>query len=495
MAKRTAVIDIGSNSARMVVFEKSSAYAFHLVKEIKSRIRIGEGAYENGGTLQNIPMQRAYDALEDFCHIIKNLKCNKTFCVATSALRDAPNANEFIKRIKKDLKLNIKIIDGKKEAEFGALASLNLLMPIQNATTIDVGGGSTELASIKDGKIVDTISIDIGTVRLKELFFNKINEFDNAKEFINKNLKNLPEHFNSETIIGIGGTIRAFSNMVMEKMDYPLKTIHGFEYNIEEYKYLLKQIILADTLELKEFGIKKDRYDTMREGCAIFNALIEHLKVKKIITNGAGVREGVYLQDLLRSSNQRFPTNFRVSEKSLSDRFISDKKESLYVSKTALKLFDALEYIHQINPEYKKELRVAAKLYNIGRSLSFYQEHLHSFYFITNNLNYNFSHQQRILIALLVKYHTKKLPSFEDVKAYEMLLPKIEIVNWLSFIISLAKCLNANFSNIELEFNYENHTLTIKSSQKLFLAKECIKKLVKPASFAIVIETSQIPLN
>ena len=484
MAKRTAVIDIGSNSARMVVFEKSSAYAFHLVKEIKSRIRIGEGAYENGGTLQNVPMQRAYDALEDFCHIIKNLKCNKTFCVATSALRDAPNASEFINRIKKDLKLNIKIIDGKKEAEFGALASLNLLKPIQNATTIDIGGGSTELACIKDGKIIDTISINIGTVRLKELSFN------DPKEFIYKNLKDLPEHFNSETIIGIGGTIRAFSSIVMEEMDYPLKTLHGFEYNIEEYKYLLKQIIEADTLELREFSIRKDRYDTMREGCAIFNALVEQLEVKRVITNGTGVREGVYLQDLLRSSNQRFPANFRVSEKSLSDRFITDTKESLYVSKIALKLFDTLEYIHQIDPEYKKELRVAAKLYNIGRSLSFYQEHLHSFYFITNNLNYNFSHQQRVLIAILVKYHTKKLPSFEDAKAYEMLLPNIEVVNWLSFIISLAKCLNANFSNVELEFNYENHTLTIKSSQKLFLAKESIKKLVKPASFAIVVETS-----
>ncbi len=487
MAKRTAVIDIGSNSARMVVFEKSSSYAFHLIKEVKSRIRIGEGAYENGGILQEYPMQRAYDALEDFCHIIKNLKCKKTFCVATSALRDAPNAKEFIKKIKKNLNLNIKIIDGKKEAYFGALASINLLKPIQNATTIDIGGGSTELASIKDGKIIDTISLDIGTVRLKELFFDKTNEFNKAKEFIDNKIKELPKHFQSKTIIGIGGTIRAFSDMVMNKMDYPLKTLHSFEYNIEEYQYLLDQIINADILELRELGIRKDRYDTMREGCTIFNALLSKLNVKNIITNGAGVREGVYLQDLLRSSNQKFPANFKVSERSLSDRFISDPKESLYVSKIALKLFDSLEYIHQIDHKYKKELKVAAKLYNVGRSLSFYQEHLHSFYFITNNLNYNFSHQERVLIAILVKYHTKKLPSFEDVKAYEVLLPKIEIVNWLSFIISLAKCLNANFSNCKLDFCYENHTLKIKSPQKLSLAKECIKKLVKPASFAIII--------
>jgi len=489
MAKRTAIIDIGSNSARMVVFEKSSPYAFHLIKEIKSRIRIGEGAYEHNGLLQNHAMQRGFDALEDFTRIIKNLKCNKTFCVATSALRDAPNAKDFVKKVKKELNLNIKIIDGKKEAYFGALSSINLLKPIQNAITIDIGGGSTELAIIANGKIIDTISIDLGTVRLKELFFDKANELKKAQEFIDEKLSQLPKKFQSDTIIGIGGTIRAFSSMVMEKINYPLKTLHGFEYNIKEYRYLLKQITKADLLELKDLGVKKDRYDTIREGCAIFNALAEKLNFKEVITNGTGVREGVYLQDLLRSSNLKFPENFKISVKSLSDRFIKNTKENLYVSKTALMLFDTLEHIHQIDPKYKKELNIAAKLYSAGRSLSFYQEHLHSFYFITNNLNYNFSHQQRVLIALLVKYHTKKLPSFEDIKAYEYLLPRIEIINWLSFIISLSKCLNANFSNAKLDFCYENHTLTIKSSQKLFLAKECIKKLVKPASFAIVVKT------
>ncbi len=490
MAKRTAVIDIGSNSARMVVFEKSSSYAFHLLKEVKSRVRIGEGAYENGGTLQEKPMQRAFDALEDFYHIIKNLKCHKTFCVATSALRDAPNARQFITRVKKELNLNIKVIDGKTEALYGALASINLLKPIKNATTIDIGGGSTELACIENGKIVDTISIDIGTVRLKELFFDKSNKLDKAREFIDRKIENLPKHFKSKTIIGIGGTLRAFSNIIMDKIEYPLKTLHGFEYSIEEHRYLLEQITTTDALKLKNLGVKKDRYDTIREGCTIFSSLVDLLDAKDIITNGTGVREGVYLKDLLRSSNHRFPENFKVSVRSLSDRFIANSKENLHISKTALDIFDKLEQIHQIDSKYKYELKTAAKLFNIGRSLNFYQEHLHSFYFITNSLNYNFSHHQRVLIALLVKYHTKKLPSFEDVRAYEKLLPKVEVVNWLSFILSLAKSLNVNSTNTKLELHYENHTLTIKTSQKLFLAKEIIKKLVKPASFAIIIEST-----
>jgi exopolyphosphatase/guanosine-5'-triphosphate,3'-diphosphate pyrophosphatase len=368
---------------------------------------------------------------------------------------------------------------------------VNLLKPIDDAISVDIGGGSSEIAKIENSKIVDTISIDLGTVRLKELFFNHSIDIEGAKEYIEKKLSSLPKHFQSETIIGIGGTIRAFSDMVMKKMEYPLETVHGFEYNIEEFNYLLNQISnCTHKAELKEIGVKKDRLDTMQEGCLIFERLIKKTGAIKVLTNGAGVREGVYLEDLLRSSNQKFPSNFKVSVKSLSDRFIDDPKENQYISNTALKLFDALDYLHKIDPKYKEELKIACKLYNIGRKLSFYQEHLHSFYFILNNLNYNFTHEQKVLIALLVKYHTRKLPSYEDVMAYKKLLPEIEIVNWLSFIISLAKCLNSDLSRTKMEFSYENHTLVIKSSKKLYLAKECIKKLVKPASFAIIIENS-----
>jgi exopolyphosphatase/guanosine-5'-triphosphate,3'-diphosphate pyrophosphatase len=488
VSKRTAIIDIGSNSARMVVFEKSSRFAFHLIKEIKSRIRIGEGAYEKDGFLQEKPIQRAYDALEDFTKIIKALKCTKTLCVATSALRDAPNSAQFLKQVRDGLQLNIKIIDGDKEAYYGALSSINFLKPIENATTIDIGGGSTELAKIENGNITNTISLNIGTVRLKELYFDKKVPIEQIKQYINKQIEKIPEEFKSKNLIAIGGTLRSLSDVIMMFKKYPLNTVHGFEYTLAEHKDLIEKIILSDVFDLKDFNIKKDRYDTMREGCAIFDAISENLESKHVITNGTGVREGVYLQDLLRSSNYRFPKNFYPSVKSLSDRFDMDQSDNRYISKVALDLFDALHYIHQIEDSYKKELSIACKLHSIGRSLSFYQEHLHSFYFILNNLNYNFSHKEKVLIAILVKYHTKKLPSFEDMQSYDELLPDIKIVNWLSFIISLAKCLNINLAKSKLSMKYENHTLYINSSEKLYVSKECIKKLIKPASFAIVIK-------
>ena len=487
MAKRTAVIDIGSNSARMVIFEKSSHFAYHLIKEIKSRVRIGEGAYENGGVLQDIPMQRTYDALEGYRNIIQTLKCKKVFCVATSALRDAPNSPVFIKRVRLGLGINIKIIDGKQEAYYGGVAAKNLLKPFKNATTIDIGGGSTELALIENSNIIDKISLDIGTVRLKELFLDKHTSSNEIKNYIQNVLINLPEYFSNENLIVIGGTTRYFSELIMKKIDYPLKTVHGFEYKLDNHIEFARDIKNSTILELKNFGIKKDRIDTIREGLFIFDEITKKLNTKHIITSGVGVREGVYLCDLLRNSNHSFPQNFKLSLNSLIDRFgIKDRQNSSIV-RYCKDLFHALSYLHQIDDKYLYLLATSAKLYNIGIRLNFYEKNLHSYYFIINSLNYGFSHKEKILIALLIKYHMKKLPSIEDLKAYENLLPNIKIVNWLSFILSLSNCLHKDLMDDKFSFEFKNHTLHIKSRKKLYLAKECIKKLAKPASFAIVL--------
>ena len=99
MAKRVAVIDIGSNSVRIAIYEKTSRFAFHLLHEEKSRVRISENAYKYEGNLQELPMQRTFDALRDFVTISESFKVKKMLCVATSALRDAPNKKDFLKRV------------------------------------------------------------------------------------------------------------------------------------------------------------------------------------------------------------------------------------------------------------------------------------------------------------------------------------------------------------------------------------------------------------
>ena len=243
MSKVTTIIDIGSNSMRMVVLQKSSRFSFSLINETKSRVKISEGCYENNGNLQDIPMQRAYESLKSFLNISHALKSRKIICVATSALRDAPNSKVFISRVQKELGLNIKVIEGEKEAYYGGVAALNLLHD-NTFITMDIGGGSTEFSFIRDGKIEKSISLNIGTVRIKELFFNK-DDIEGAKKNILDNLKKIFELGIEipKKVVGIGGSIRAFSKIVMAKNDYPLDILHRYTYTVKDEVSLFNKII------------------------------------------------------------------------------------------------------------------------------------------------------------------------------------------------------------------------------------------------------------
>lgn len=488
MSKITTIIDIGSNSMRMVVLQKSSRFAFSLINETKSRVKISEGCYENNGNLQDIPMQRAFESLKSFLNISNALKSRKIMCVATSALRDAPNSKVFISKVKRELGLNIKVIDGEKEAYYGGVAASNLLHD-DTFVTVDIGGGSTEFSFVRNGKIEKSISLDIGTVRIKELYFNK-NNIEGAKTYILDNLKKI---FDLDIeipkkIVGIGGSIRALSKIVMAKNKYPLDILHGFTYNVKNEVSLFDRISRAKNNEdLKSFGVKKDRFDTIKEGAFIFKTILDELNIEEVVTSGVGVREGVYLTDLLRTSNHKFPENYNVSVRSLLDRFQIDEKQSAYLGNNAKKIFDTLKPFHNLEDKYRELLVVASKLHSIGSTLNFYKSNDNAFDFILNGLNYDFLHTSRVVVAHTIKFSKKSLPSRSEISQYEELLPSLRVMQWMSFMISLNLAVNQDFSRPKVEYRLEDEKLTIILPNRSFLIESNIDKLESPEDLTIKI--------
>lgn len=503
MARRTAIIDIGSNSARLVIFEKTSRYGFHLICEQKSKVRIGEGAYEKEGYLQPIGIKRAFLTLKSFVHTIEKYQANKTICVATSALRDAPNGKNFVQWIQKELGLSIRIIDGEKEARYGAIAANNLL-PIHDGITIDIGGGSSDMALIQNNQIVDTYSLNLGTVRLKELFFDKkmsLSESNaKAQAYIKNELENLPEHFRHSLAIGIGGTARTLSKGIMKQCKHPLDKLHAFAYDIKEHTSYLHAIPLSSAKNLKQFGLNKNRYDTIREGTLIFTMILSTIGAKNVISSAVGVREGVFLEQLLRDDNLKFPATVNPSIDSILDRFnplvnIERKKKSKL--KTGSKLYELMQVEIQDAQQYKSELLWALRLSGIGKTLTIYKSHQHAFYIAMQELNYGFTHEQSLLTSLLLRlYGNEQLldkPLFQN---FNPLLPERKTLLWLSFIYTLTVYLYEASNSATIEFTYSNKTLTITSNKPLYLAKEKIKSLKKPIPIAIIIsDESKVPSN
>ncbi len=476
MAKRVAVIDIGSNSVRMVIYEKTSRFAFHILHEAKSRVRISENAYQNNGNLQEIPMQRAFDALKDFLSIISSFKARKTLCIATSALRDAPNKKDFISRIKNSLGLNIKVIDGQREAYLGAVACINLLPQQKNALSIDIGGGSTEFSLIDGVKIDSNISVDLGTVRLKELFFDK-NDIDGAKKYIDSQLKQL-DGTNISTVIGIGGTFRAISNAMLNKSGYPIDKLHAYEPDSEEFQTVLEKIIRSDEDELKDLGIKSSRFDVIKPGALILLRVLKKFKIQKLVTSGAGVREGLFLTDLLRNSNDRFPANYNTSVRYILDSHVDNIAYANQLCKVSKILFDLTHKELKIEAKYRNELAVAAKLCMSGNNIHYYSHNKNSYNLIKDALEFGFTHDQIILIATLTRYAKRKLPSQSHIQKFKDLLPDTQQLEALSYILSLAVALLSHYPrNIDFSLTYEGSELKVHSKNSLYLANESIKKL------------------
>jgi len=486
MARRTAIIDIGSNSARMIVIERTSRYGFYLLEEVKSKVRIGEGAYNDGGRLQPHAMERAYKALREFLSIARAFRAKKIMAIATSALRDAPNRSEFRSRVRRELGLEIKIIDGREEALLGGIAAANLL-PVTDGVTVDIGGGSTEFALIRNKRVVDAISLDLGTVRLKELFSDQKRPVKEAIAFILKEFEKLPPHFREETLIGIGGTIRAISKAIMLKNDYPLPKLHAFSYRVRDEIKFIDKIIETPVYKLKKLNIKKDRYDTIKEGALIFREAIRILGAKEVITSAVGIREGLFLKDLLRNQGYRFPHNFQPCVRSLLDRFCIDWKQSRCVYRTAKWLYEALFGVFDPKREFEESLLHAARLADIGIKVDFYEHHKHGAYIFMNDLDFGFTHQQIATIATLIRFHKKKLPSKSHIKPLSRLLPPLDTLEWLSFILSLAKALRKDRTCGALTITFDTKVLHIFSEEELYLAQEEIKGLQKPAPFAIKI--------
>jgi len=473
MAKITAVIDIGSNSITLKIYKKTSRLAYYELKRVKYKIRIGEGSYENGGVLQKKPMDRAYEAIKDFSYIIRAYKTRKTLCIATSALRDAPNKKEFIKRVDTDLKIKIKVIDGERESFFGGLSAINLLPNMKSFVSVDIGGGSTEFAKIENGKIVKTLSLQLGHVRLNEMFKSD----DEKSLYINKELEKLGDDFISEVVVGIGGSARELAKYLQKKLHYPLSSLHGYSVEFCEAKGELEKLKDYDEQKLKKY-ISKSRVDTIKDGDMVLLNILEQLKCEKFIINQKGVREGVYLKDLLRSFNFVFPSNFDLNLKVIEDRFILTKKENNFVKKFSLRMYDNICE----EKRYRDIISFCVKVMNI---LDF------NFNFWIDYLEFRISHEDKVLIAYLMEcFNSGDL----DEKLYEkyiVLLPPFKIIKQLFFILQISEIVGKNMLIQRFNIVKDGKNLNIELDYISFINKSEIESLENPTKYKIKVKSGR----
>ncbi len=283
--KKYAAIDIGSNAMRLLVVniveQEGKETQFNKSSLVRVPIRLGQDAF-TVGEISEENIERMCDAMKAFNLLMKVHKVERYKAFATSAMREAYNGKEVVALIKKKADIKIEIIDGKKEAAIIASTDLHhLLKTDKTYLFVDVGGGSTEFTLFSDGKIVNSRSFKVGTVRL-------LNEMvcDVVWEEIEKWIKTNTQEFEEVTLIGSGGNINKLFKMSGKMQDKPL----SYMYINSQYAFLNS---LTYEQRISELGLNPDRADVIIPAIRIYLNAMKWSGARNIYVPKIGLSDGI----------------------------------------------------------------------------------------------------------------------------------------------------------------------------------------------------------
>lgn len=283
--KKYAAIDIGSNAMRLLVVniveQEGKETQFNKSALVRVPIRLGQDAF-TVGEISDENRDRMVDAMKAFNLLMKVHKVEAYKAFATSAMREAYNGKEVVALIKKKADIKIEIIDGKKEAAIIASTDLHhLLKTDKTYLFVDVGGGSTEFTLFSDGKIVNSRSFKVGTVRL-------LNEMvcDVVWQEIEKWIKTNTAGFDEVTLIGSGGNINKLFKMSGKMQDKPL----SYLYVNSQYAFLNS---LTYDQRISELGLNPDRADVIIPAVRIYLNAMKWSGARNIYVPKIGLSDGI----------------------------------------------------------------------------------------------------------------------------------------------------------------------------------------------------------
>ena len=301
---KIGAIDIGTNSMRLLIADYNDNKIENRKKYINTT-RIGQGV-DQDGYITNEALERNLKALKEFSDKCNEEKCEKVYCMGTSALRDSKNGQDFINEAKKLTNIDVKIICGEEESNLGFMGVLEGTEgdKKEDILVIDIGGGSTEFVVGNEEGIKFCKSENVGALRMTEKFITtdpiSDEEFSSMTNFIEDTISstiNKIETMNISKLVGIGGAITSLSAMNQQLEVYSMEKVHNSvvtKKDLEKILQNLKIMTLNDKKALK--GLQPKRADIITAGVKILHIVMEKLEIEKIMISEYDNLEGLMCQ-------------------------------------------------------------------------------------------------------------------------------------------------------------------------------------------------------
>ena len=418
-----AAIDVGTNSVHMVLARIADRTRVEVLTREKDSVRLGSGL-DGQGVLSEAAMQRGIDALGR-CARLASERDAQVVAVGTSALRDATNADEFIRRAAEIAGVDLTVIPGREEARLIYLGILQSL-PVYDRTValIDIGGGSTEVLIGTEEKVRAARSFKLGAIRTTREFFDGDVVDERAVARCRGHIRSTIAPFvrkahrhGFDIAVGSSGTIETIAAMALAASGDVPNNLNAQEISRRSVMRVVEQLIAAPSAEerAKLPGIDPGRADILLAGALILDEIMESFGMSRFTVSEAALREGLLL-DSWRRITGRDLTGLRDLRSNSIDHLMEscddDPAHARHVAKLAVKLFDELAPLHGLNGDQRELLYGGAMLCNVGQVVSHARHHVHAYYVIreTDRLN-GFTEREIEMMALIARFHRRSMPA------------------------------------------------------------------------------------
>lgn len=414
-----AAIDLGTNSFHMVIAEVDRL-GFHIITTEKEVVRLGAGV-QGFDHLADDAIERGIAALRRMKHIAQAHSA-VIRAVATSAVREADNGQEFVDRVKRDVGISVDVISGAEEARLIALGvRYSLALTDDDVLMIDIGGGSTEFTVAHGRRTLVSQSLKLGAVRLTDKFLaDGISDsaINKARAFISSTFAPLANDIKVagfDRVVVSSGTCETIARAALASRGRDdVSQLNAQSFSRAEVNQFVEDVLDAGSpAEIAEIpGIDPKRADIIAGGALLLQEVCRQLKISQLEYSDFALREGVLIDSMEQILGR--PTSKRDAARDGVVRFAQrcsvDLAHSEHVAKLSLDIFKSLSKRFELNERLAPLLEAAALLSNVGASVSYSKHHLHSYYMIRNSDLVGFSNDDIELIALAARYHRKGTP-------------------------------------------------------------------------------------
>ncbi|MBD7969669.1 Ppx/GppA phosphatase family protein [Paenibacillus gallinarum] len=412
MSERIGIIDIGSNSIRLVIYEVLNIGAYRVLYEKKYAARLSQKV-DTDGTISYEAISSILPVLRSYQEICASYQVTHVRAAATAAIRNAQNSSDITKWIKEETSLEIQLISGEDEGRLGFLGVIESIS-LSDGFIIDIGGGSTEITLFLNGEYHESLSIPYGAVNAHARYGTSTHwsreMVDDFRSSIHTFLK---EHAWTQqhpglTLVGLGGTVRSLAKMVQKKQEYSLPVMHNYRMESEDIRVFYNTLPYIPSDQRKKTpGLSKDRADLIIPGVILLQTIFDWLESTHYIVSGAGLRDGLFYE-LMQKDYPEYMKQ-EVLTKSIWNllHFHSSAPAGHMnqVHSCMQQLYQVLEGEASLSDS--RIMYASSMLYRIGEQIQHHRASQHSLYWIKNHGVWGLSHRETIITAIIADYHPK----------------------------------------------------------------------------------------